>query len=118
LFHGFWLALPSSLRVLERVLVAVFHFSTLLLPDNDDIAGVPASVDDGSNVTRGEVMEVMASLLVGLDGSVSTLGVLRIDEPAAFPFDLIFIFHLHIDVHIVIEWIKEVVIVVIQLDPL
>jgi hypothetical protein len=43
LFPGFWLVLPSSLQVLERVLAAggavVFHFFALLLPSNDDIAG-------------------------------------------------------------------------------
>jgi hypothetical protein len=70
LFHGFWLALPSSPQVLGRVLVACsavgFHFFTLLPPGNNDIAGVPASVDDGSTITRGEVVEVMASLLVVL----------------------------------------------------
>jgi hypothetical protein len=74
LFHGFWLALPSSLQVLERVLVVVgavgFHFFALLLLGNDDIAGMPACVDDGSKVTRGELVEVTASLLVCLDGAV------------------------------------------------
>jgi hypothetical protein len=49
LFHDFRLALPSSLQVLERVLVAGgavgFHFFALLPSGNDDIAGVPASVD-------------------------------------------------------------------------
>jgi hypothetical protein len=44
LFHGFRLALPSSLQVLERVLVAGgvvgFHFFVLLQPSNDDIAGI------------------------------------------------------------------------------
>jgi hypothetical protein len=63
-------------------------------------------------------VEVTASLLVGLDGAVSALGALCIDEPAVFLFDLIFVFHLRIDVHIIVEWIKEVVVVIIQQDPL
>jgi hypothetical protein len=58
-----------------------FHFFALLLPGNDDIVGIPASIDDGLKVTRGEVMEVTAPLLVSLDGAVPALGALRIDEP-------------------------------------
>jgi hypothetical protein len=34
------------------------------MPSNDDIAGVPASVDDGAMVTRGGVVEVTAPLPV------------------------------------------------------
>jgi hypothetical protein len=60
LFPSFWLALPSCLQVVERELIvggAVgFHFFTLLLPSNDDIAGVPPSVDDGAKVARGGVV--------------------------------------------------------------
>jgi hypothetical protein len=98
LFHDFWLALLSSPQVLGRVLVAGgavgFHFFTLLLLDNDDIAGVPASVDDGSKITRGEVVEVTVSLLVRLDGAVPALSMLRIDEPMAFLLDIICVIHL------------------------
>jgi hypothetical protein len=65
-----------------------FHFFALLPSGNDDIAGVPTSVDDGSKVTCGEVVEVTASLLVHLDGTVPTLGALRIDEPAMFLLDV------------------------------
>jgi hypothetical protein len=100
LFHGFWLSLLSSLQVHERVLVAGgaagFQFFVLLLFGNDDIVGVPASVDDGSKVTRGEVVEVRVSLLVRFDGVVPSLGVLRIDEPATFLLDVICIVHLHV----------------------
>jgi hypothetical protein len=57
LFSDFLLALPSCLQVVERELIvggAVgFHFFALLLPGNDDIAGVPASVDDSAEVVRG-----------------------------------------------------------------
>jgi hypothetical protein len=94
------LVLPSSHQVLEMVLVAGgavgFHFFALLLPGNDDIAGVPTSVDDSSKVTRGEVVEVTASLLVCLDGAVPALGALRIDEPMVFLIDFICIFHLDV----------------------
>jgi hypothetical protein len=100
LFHGFRLALRSSLQVLKRVLVVGgamgFHFFALLLPGNDDIAGVSTSVDDGSKVTHGEVVEVTASLLVHLDGTVPSLGALRIDEPAAFLLGVICVVHLDV----------------------
>jgi hypothetical protein len=62
LFPSFWLALSSSLQVVGRELIAGgavgFHFFTLLLPGNDDIAGIPASVDDGVKVARGGVVKV------------------------------------------------------------
>jgi hypothetical protein len=124
-FHGFWLLLSSSLQVHGRVLVAGgavgFHFFALVPSGNDDIAGVPASVDDGSKVTSGEVMEVSPSLLVRLDGTVPALGALRIDEPATFLLNVICVIHLHVGcgfpihcyVHVFVEWIKEVVVVVI-----
>jgi hypothetical protein len=55
LFHSFRLALLSSLQVIKRVLIAggvvCFHFFTLLPPGNDDVGGVPASIDDGTKVT-------------------------------------------------------------------
>jgi hypothetical protein len=90
------LALPSSLQVVERVLIAGgavgFHFFTLLLPGSDDIAGVPASIDDGTKVTRGGVVEVTAPLPVLLDCTAPVLGVLRIDEPTAFLLDVIYVF--------------------------
>jgi hypothetical protein len=87
-----------------------FHFFVLLPSGNDDIAGVPASVDDGSKVIRGEVVEVTASLLVRLDGAVPALGALRIDEPVALLRDLIFIFRpdvgcgfpIHCFIHVVV----------------
>jgi hypothetical protein len=59
-----------------------FHFFALLLPGNDDIAGVPTSIDDG-------VMEVAAPLLVHLDRAVPALGALRIDEPTTFLLDVV-----------------------------
>jgi hypothetical protein len=100
LFHDFWLALPSSLQVVERVLMAGgavgFHFFALLSPGNDDIACVLASVNDVSKVTHGEVVEVTTSLLVHLDGTVPALGALRIDEPAAFLLDVIIVVHLDV----------------------
>jgi hypothetical protein len=73
-----------------------FHFFALLLPGNDDIAGVPTSVDDGTEVAHGGVVEVTAPLLVRLDGAVPALGTLHIDEPAAFLLDVICIFHLDV----------------------
>jgi hypothetical protein len=98
LLPGFWLALPSSLQVVERVLIAGgavgFHFFALLPPGSDDIVSVPTSIADGTKVACGRVMEVIAPLLVHLDGAMLALGALRIDEPAAFLLDVICIFHL------------------------
>jgi hypothetical protein len=125
LFPSFWLALSSCLQVVERELIvggAVgFHFFTLLLRGNDDIAGVPASIDDGAKVARGGVMEVSAPLLVHLNRAVPAFGTLRIDEPMAFLLDVICVFYLyavwgftiHCYVHVFVEWINEVVIVVV-----
>jgi hypothetical protein len=100
LFHSFWLALPSSLQVVERELIAGgavgFHFLALLLLGNDDIAGVPVSIDDGMKVVRGVVVEVTAPLLVLLDGTMPALGALHIDEPVAFLLDVIYVVHLDV----------------------
>jgi hypothetical protein len=100
LFPSFRLALPSCLQVVERELIAGgaigFHFFAFVLPGSDDIAGVPASVDDGTKITHGGVVEVTAPLLVHLDCEVSALGALRIDEPVAFLLDIICIFHLDV----------------------
>jgi hypothetical protein len=100
LFPNFWLALLSSLQVVERELIADgvlgFHFFTLLLPGNDDIAGVPSSVDDGTKVTRGGVVEVTTPLPVHLDGMVPALGALCIDELVAYLLDVICVFHLDV----------------------
>jgi hypothetical protein len=41
-----------------------FHSFALLLPGNDDIADVPASVDDSAEVAHGGVIEVAAPPLV------------------------------------------------------
>jgi hypothetical protein len=100
LFPTFWLAVLSCLQVVERELIASeavgFHFFKLLLPGKDDIAGVPASVDDGTKVARGGVVEITTPLLVHLDGTVPALGTLRIDEPAMFLLDVICVFHLDV----------------------
>jgi hypothetical protein len=98
-----------------------FHFFALLLPSNNDIGGVSASVDDSAEVASGGVIEVAAPLLVRPDCAVLAFGALRIDEPTAFLLDVICIFYLdvaweftiHCYVHIFIEWIKDVVIIVV-----
>jgi hypothetical protein len=97
-----------------------FHFFALLLPSNDDIVGVPGSVDDSAEVAGGGVVEVATPLLVRLDRAVPAFGALRIDEPMAFLLDVICVFYLdvweftiHCYVQIFVEWIKEVIIVVV-----
>jgi hypothetical protein len=90
----------SFLQAVERELIAAgavgFHFFAFLLLGSDDIASVPASVDDGMKVTCGGVMEVTAPLLVLLDYAVSAFGALRIDEPMAFLLDVICVFCLDV----------------------
>jgi hypothetical protein len=54
-----------------------FHFFALLLPANDDIASVPANIDDGVKVARGGVVEV------------ACIDELRIDELTVFLLDVI-----------------------------
>jgi hypothetical protein len=67
------------------------HLVALLLPDDDDVAGVPAGVDDSAEVTRG-VVEVALPLLALLDYAVPTFGVLCVSEPAAFISHAVFVF--------------------------
>jgi hypothetical protein len=98
LFPSFWLALPSCLQVVEGELivggVVGFHFFELLLPSNDDIAGVSANIDDGAKVAHGGVVEVAIPLLVRLDRAVPAFVTLCIDEPTAFLLDVVCIFFL------------------------
>jgi hypothetical protein len=100
LFPSLWLALPSCLQVVERELivggVVGFHFFTLLLSSNVDIAGIPASVDDGAKVACGGVVEVASPMLVRLGRAVPVFGMLRIDETTAFLLDVIYIFYLEV----------------------
>ncbi|RLM64679.1 hypothetical protein C2845_PM16G02110 [Panicum miliaceum] len=120
-----YMEMANRHMVVERELIAGgavgFHFFALLLPGNDDIAGVPTSVDDGAKVARGGVMEVAAPLLIRLDRAMLALGALCIDEPTVFLLDVICVFCLdagwgytvHCCVHVFVEWIKEVVVVVV-----
>jgi hypothetical protein len=49
------------------------HFDTFLLLGNDDVAGVPANVDDIVEISRGEVVEVARLML--LQRALPTFGV-------------------------------------------
>jgi hypothetical protein len=59
LFPDFWLALPSCIQVIEGDLIVGgsvgFDLFALLPLGNDNIAGIPTSVDDGAEVARGAV---------------------------------------------------------------
>jgi hypothetical protein len=98
-----------------------YHFFALLLPSNDDMAGIPANVEDSAEIAHGGVVEIAAPLLVHLDCAVSAFGTLHMDELTAFLLDVICIFYLdvvwefntHCCVHVFAEWIKEVVVVVV-----
>jgi hypothetical protein len=56
---------------------------------SDDIVDVPASVDDGTKVTRGGVVEVTAPCWFVSTAAVPALGALSIDGPTAFLLDVI-----------------------------
>jgi hypothetical protein len=93
----------------------------LLLLGNDDIVSVPANIDDGAKVVHGGVVEVASPPLVCLDRAVPAFTALLIDELTVFLLDVICVFYLdvfwefntHCYVHVFIEWIKEIVIVVV-----
>jgi hypothetical protein len=97
------------------------HLIALLLLGNDEVAGIPASIDDSADVACGAVLRVATPPLVHLNCAVPAFSALRIDELTAFLVDVICIFCLdivweftiHYYVHVFIERIKEVVIVVI-----
>jgi hypothetical protein len=72
-----------------------FYLDTLLLPGDDDIASVPADVDDVVEVSRGEVVEVAGLVLLPLHRVFSMLGTFGVSEPALFSLNAIFIFYLH-----------------------
>jgi hypothetical protein len=71
-------------------------------------------------------LEVAAPLLVRLDHVVPPFCAVCIDEPTTFLLDVICTFYLYVVweftvqcyVYIFVEWINEVVVVVIYLDPL
>jgi hypothetical protein len=91
LFPSFWLALSSCLQVVERDLI------------------------------MGGVVEVASPPLVHLTRVGPAFGALHVDELTTFLLDVICIFyldvvwevHTHCYVHVFIEWIKEVVVVVV-----
>jgi hypothetical protein len=97
LFPCFWLALPSCTQVVEGDMIVGggLHLVELLLLGDDDVAGVPAGVDDSVGVTHGGVVEVALSLLVLLYYAVPAFGTLCISEPASFVSHAIFVFLLY-----------------------
>jgi hypothetical protein len=61
LFPCFWLALSSYTQVVKGDVIVGgaigLHLVALLLPGDDDVAGVPAGVDDSAEVnTRCEIL--------------------------------------------------------------
>jgi hypothetical protein len=88
LLPRFCLVLPSCTQVVEGGKIVGgaigLHLIALLLPGDDDVAGVPAGVDDSVEVALGGVLEVATPLLVHLDRAVPAFGMLRIDEFTAF----------------------------------
>jgi hypothetical protein len=56
--------------------VVGFHLVALLLPDDDDVVGVLANVDDGVEVARGTAVEVALPSLVLLDYAVPAFSAL------------------------------------------
>jgi hypothetical protein len=68
LFPDFWLAFPSCTQVVEGDMIvggAVgLHLIAPLLSGDDDIAGVPAGVNDSAEVACGAIVEVSRMILV------------------------------------------------------
>lgn len=86
MLSNFSLALASSFEVVEGNLVmggvVGFDFFALLSPSDDDIASIPANVDDCLKIASGRIMEVTASLMVHLRCATPTLGMLCIVDLA------------------------------------
>jgi hypothetical protein len=70
------------------------HLVALLLPDDDDVAGVPAGVDDSAEVACGEVVNVARLMLALLWYAVPARGTLGIPELMPLFLDVVFIFDL------------------------
>lgn len=67
-----------------------FHLVVLLLPSDDNIAGIPADINDGAEVVRGVAVEVALPALVLLDYTVLAFSTLCIPELAVVLLDVIF----------------------------
>jgi hypothetical protein len=91
----FWLALPSCTQVVEGNMIVGgaigLHLVALLLPGDDDVAGVPVGVDGSAEVTRRGVVVVALPLLVLLDYAVPAFGALCVIKPAAFVSHAVFV---------------------------
>jgi hypothetical protein len=72
-----------------------FYLDTLLLPGDNDIASVPADVDDVAEIGHEEVVEVVGLVLSSLHRVFSALGTFGVSEPASFSLNVVFIFYLH-----------------------
>jgi hypothetical protein len=72
-----------------------FHFDVLLLPGNDDVASVPADVDDIAEIDRREVVEVARLMLLLLYRTLPAFGAFGIPEPTTFLLNIVPLFYLH-----------------------
>jgi hypothetical protein len=68
-----------------------FYLDTLLLPGDDDIAGVLADVGDVAEICRGEVVEVAGLVLLSLHRVFYALGTFGVSGPASFSLNVVFI---------------------------
>jgi hypothetical protein len=71
------------------------HLVVLLLPGDDDVAGVSAIVDDSVEVACGAVIEVARLMLVLFWYALPARDTLGIPELMSLFLDVIFIFDLH-----------------------
>jgi hypothetical protein len=96
------------------------HLVVLLLPGDDDVAIIPANIDDSAEFGRGGVVEVALPSLVLLDYAVLAFAALCIPEIVAFLLSIVSIFYLdgvcnvetHRHVHALVERIRDVVAIV------
>jgi hypothetical protein len=68
------------------------HLVMLLLPSDDDVAGVLAGVDESAEYTHRGVVEVALPMLLLLDYVLLAFSVLCISNLAAFVSHTVFIF--------------------------
>jgi hypothetical protein len=71
------------------------HLVVLLLPGDDDVAGVPTNIDDSAEVACGAVIEVARLMLVLFWYVLLARGTLGVPELIPLFLDTVFIFDLH-----------------------
>jgi hypothetical protein len=67
----------------------------LLLPGNDDIASIPADVDDVVEIGHRKIVEIAKRRLLLLRDALPSFCALGVLEPTTLPLGIVLIFCLH-----------------------